>query len=485
MSRIASSPVSPAGGIPHQQPFSQVAPLLAAALLLGAGGGFVLAAVLSITQATRMVGGVWWAALVQAHGHLQLYGWAGLFVIGVALHFLPRLRGAPLAFPRLVPWVLGALVGSLLLRALAQPLVTITGAGIWRSGLFASGPLECLALGGLVAMLVATARRGAPLITRPALWSVIPFYVCALCASGLASLANLANVAQAAAAPTGLVPATGDELNVLLGLLGFLVPMALAMSARSLPMYAGLDAFPKRTLWPTAFAYSAGLALAAVGVLGGDRPGSWSGILAGLGLAVIGAVLVVYVAIFVRLMGVRGRLPRRVTDLAPAPQAAARRYQTQISAERRTFGPFVALAASAYLWAILGGALLLLDGLAQMVGMASPINPDAARHSLALGFIALLICGVAPRMVPGFSGGRIASPALVAATLWLGNGAALLRVGSLLAAPTLAALGGVGTTADQVAFGLSGLAGLALAICLAVNLWPALWPAQAAGQMAE
>jgi uncharacterized protein involved in response to NO len=105
---------------------------------------------------------------------------------------------------------------------------------------------------------------------------------------------------------------------------------------------------------------------------------------------------------------------------------------------------------------------------------------DAARHSLAVGFIALLICGVAPRMLPGFSGGRIRSARLVTATLWLGNGAALLRVGPLLAAPVLAALGPAGVAAGALAFGLSGPTGLALAIILAVNLWPALWPRRAA-----
>jgi uncharacterized protein involved in response to NO len=151
-----------------------------------------------------------------------------------------------------------------------------------------------------------------------------------------------------------------------------------------------------------------------------------------------------------------------------------------VSAERGAYGPFVALVASAYLWAMLGGALYMVDGVAEALGLTSPLNPDAARHSLAVGFIALLICGVAPRMLPGFSGGRIRSVRLVTATLWLGNGAALLRVGSLLAAPALAALGPGGAAADQLAFGLSGPTGLALAIALAINLWPTLWPQRAA-----
>jgi len=131
---------------------------------------------------------------------------------------------------------------------------------------------------------------------------------------------------------------------------------------------------------------------------------------------------------------------------------------------------------------MLGGALYAVDGAAEALGLTPPLNLDSARHSLAVGFIALLICGVAPRMLPGFSGGRIRSPRLVVATLWLGNGAALLRVGPLLAAPALGALGPAGVAAGRLAFGLSGPLGLALAITLAVNLWPALWPPRSTPQ---
>ena len=83
-------------------------------------------------------------------------------------------------------------------------------------------------------------------------------------------------------------------------------------------------------------------------------------------------------------------------------------------------------------------------------------------------------------MVPGFSGGHILTAKLVTATLWLGNGAALLRVGSLLVAPLLDGLGSAGSFLDALLFGLSGPLGLALAICLAVNLWPALFPKKVA-----
>ena len=458
-----------------QEPFSRVAPVLGAALLLGAGVGFALATVLTLAQALHVPIGPWWAATAQAHGHVQLYGWAGLFLLGVALHFLPRLRGIPLAFPWLIPWMLAALVIGLLLRAISQPLYLALGAGIWAGLLIASGVLECAALVAFVSLLGITARRGPRLSTRPAFLGVFPFLVGAFTALGLTSCINLVSVVLAAMSE-GLVPGTTDNLNVTLGLLGFLVPMALAMSAQSLPMYAGLEAFPRRILWPLAGLYFTGLALASAGTVAGSLQAAWPVMLVGLGMVLMGLVLLIFVSVFIRMMRTRGRLPERVARLAPSPEAAARAYQKRISDERNTYGPFVALVASAYLWALLGGVLLIVDGLTMLFGQSPFFAIDAIRHTLTVGFITLLICGIAPRMIPGFSGGKIASPALVRATLWLGNSAAPLRVGALLLAAVLVIPSFAGYTLDSILFGLSGPIGLALAICLAINLWPAIWP---------
>jgi uncharacterized protein involved in response to NO len=444
--------------------------MLASALLIGAGGGFVLASVLTLTRAFRVPSGVWWAALAQAHGHLQLYGWAGLFVLGVAFHFLPRLRGAGLAFPEAIPWLLAALVAGIIMRGASQPLLAASGQGIWVAGLIASGVLEAIALLGLLVIVATTAIQGPKFSTRPALQKVAPLLVGVFASLGLAAIINLVNVAHASVGPiAGLVPATGDAMNVTLGLLGFLVPMALTMSAQTLPMYAGLEPFPRQLFWPLAVGYFGGLSLALVGI------GLGVGWLTGLGTALLGLVLLIFVSLFIRLMRTRGKLPQRVAKLAPQPDAAAYNYRRQVSTNRNAYGPFVALVASAYTWAIVGGVLLVIGGVWQLVGAAAPFSPDAARHSLALGFIALLICGIAPRMAPGFSGGHIRSARLVTATLWLGNSAALLRVGSLLVAPLLNTLGPTGAFVDSLLFGLSGPLGLALAICLAVNLWPALF----------
>ncbi len=126
--------------------FVRTAPYLRAALLLASGGGFALACILTLSPLSGMPLGTWWDAVVQTHGHLQLFGWAGMFVIGVALTFLPRLRGTPLARPAWLPWILGFLVSSLLLRFMSQPLLVITGWFLWDILLILSGVLEILAL---------------------------------------------------------------------------------------------------------------------------------------------------------------------------------------------------------------------------------------------------------------------------------------------------------------------------------------------------
>jgi uncharacterized protein involved in response to NO len=454
-----------------QEPFSRVAPVLKTALLMGAGGGFLLAAILTITSALSIPLGAWWEAMAQAHGHLQLYGWAGLMVLGVSFHFLPRLRGTPLVGARFVIWLPILLAASLLLRAISQPLLAAYPESAWSIGLIASGVVEMVAFVLALALLLLTALRGPRPSSRPAYWGVLPLLAGAFCLFALAGFINLANTIEAAK-DAGLVAYTGDALNVTLGLFGFLMPVALAMSARSLPMYAGLESFPRRVLWPLAFSYFAAILLLCAGVKGGPLAGQLGMILDGLGMVLLGVIVLLFVGIFLSLMRRRGQVPERVSKLAPSPETLARSYQTQVKKERAHYGPFVGLVASAYMWAMFGAALLLINGIGLLAAGSEPVAFDAARHAFALGFIALLICGIAPRMLPSFSGGKIVSPRLVSATLWLGNAAAVLRVGSVLCAPLFA--GAQGLAVDTLLFSLSGPLGLVVAICLAINLWPAL-----------
>src|SRR6185369_14789979 len=94
-----------------------------------------------------------------------------------------------------------------------------------------------------------------------------------------------------------------------------------------------------------------------------------------------------------------------------------------------------------YVWLVVAAGLLIVGALLSLAGAPAP-PLDAERHTLGAGFVTLLIFGMGARLLPGFRGREhVAHPRLVRATFWLGNAAALLRVGPLLV-PWLLALAG-------------------------------------------
>ena len=118
---------------------------LYAALGMATGGGFALAVWLPVQAALGHLTASW-LAFAQVHGHLQVMGFAGLFVLGVSTKLLPRFGGGYLVRPGLVDAAFWLVVLGLLARAVAQPFaetpvwgaVTAAGAAaeVAGSGLF-------------------------------------------------------------------------------------------------------------------------------------------------------------------------------------------------------------------------------------------------------------------------------------------------------------------------------------------------------------
>jgi uncharacterized protein involved in response to NO len=437
----------------HQYPFTLVIPAMRLALALGALGGFVLAAVITLARAFRISLGIAEPALIQAHGHVQIMGWVGLFMLAVATHVIPRLRGQPLAFAGAVPWVWRGLAVGLTLRLVSQPLAA-TGVGIWRAGMVASGLLELASLWTLGVIFLATVTRGPSLRGRPAMLGILPLLIIALVGLMLGPVVTLVGLAQASASVYPLLPSNLDEMTVALGLMGFLVPLALAMSVRFLPLYGGLRPFPRTPLVIFEALYALGLVTLPLALTNVWLAGFGLGHLL-LGLALTG---------FAGTMGwlIVRRPPPVVSAKIPMSPAPPR-------ARPATSGVFAmaGLTALAFFWLLFGGIIFVTDGIAMLAGGALPIPLDAARHSLALGFIGLLLCGIAPRLAPAFSGHAMRSHALVTATFWVGLGASVTRVGSVLLQTSAAG-------ASVALLGASGVLGLSLAWLLLLNLWPAL-----------
>ena len=146
------------------------------AMGLALTAGFGLGMLLFLHLAAGQPTGLWWVAAVQAHGHIQLFGWGGMFALGVGLYFLPRLRGCPAPAPvavRAAAWLMG---GGLAMRALSQP--TVAALDPARFAQSASGSLilsGLLELGGAalaVGALVLAERTGPPLASRAGLVAV-------------------------------------------------------------------------------------------------------------------------------------------------------------------------------------------------------------------------------------------------------------------------------------------------------------------------
>ena len=421
------------------------------ALLAALGPGFLAGALLSAALGLGVPLGPWWPAVAQVHGHAQLAGFAGLMVLGVAFHFLPRLRGAPLAAPGLVPWVLALYGGGLLLRVLGQtagPLVP-PGAPLapaLRLLFVLSGPLT---LGGALAglaLLGRTALRGPALRTRAGFRQVAPL----LAAGGTAFLLfhglNALGTLTAGGAAPWVVPPALDAAAVRLALLGWLVPVAVAFSARSFPLFLWTRP-PRRWVLQGGLALLLlGLALSLAGVTaGGLSPGPLLE-----GVALLGFVHALNV------LAPRVSPPGRPRDPDEARLARATRWPL----------------AGAYGWLIVAALLLLAQALLPLAGAPPP--EDALRHALGTGYVLLLIVGMGLRLLPGFAGRRARDVrfgwALTAICAALA--AAFLRV----LPPLLVWLGAGGPPAAPT-LALAGGAGALAVVALGAALRPALRPA--------
>jgi uncharacterized protein involved in response to NO len=409
---------------------------LAVGLALSAGFGF--GALLFAAGALGLPIGAWWAATAQAHGHSQLFGWVGLPVCGIGWQFLPRLRGAPHADPRRTMLALGLLALGLLGRIVAQPALAagVATATVWRLLLIGSGVLELLGATLVLAAVARLPRQGPPLATRDGFRAIWPLVLTAFCSCWLALALNLAGLVGLVRSGATLIAAPLDRATIDLTFYGFLLPMAVAMSARLFPLYFRTPPVDPRAL-------RVGLALAGAGLalrLGGDI--GQHPTVAGLGRLLQAGGL----ALFVLALGIFAR--RR-----PSPRAVRR-----LSAE-----PTHLHALTAYAWFLVGTALVSWQGLA-LLAPGLPAPPDGERHALGAGYLTVLIIGIGARLLPGLARRPMHHEGFCWATLVLANGAALLRVGF----PLLP--GGTPAPLASVALAAAGLCGMAAVGLFAFNL---------------
>ena len=220
---------------PIWQPFVQLS------LAFALSGGFLVGGGLFAARSLGVPVGSWWTAAAQAHGHVQLFGWAGLMVFGVGFHFLPRLRGVPLANPNLTRPVLALLASGLLLRVLIQPVLAASSAepvtGILGIFLILSGLFELAGATLAITIMVRTFRQHTVQKKHVDQGPVFAFFLGAFVSFWLALATNAIGLLRVSSDTTGTMLVGMDSLAVGLALYGFLIPVAVAMSSRTFPLY--------------------------------------------------------------------------------------------------------------------------------------------------------------------------------------------------------------------------------------------------------
>ncbi len=411
-------------------------PFVRASIAIAVGAGFGLGLLLFASMGSGFAHELWWPATAQAHGHAQIAGWAGLMVLGVGLHFLPRLASAP-PLPahsvRLAFWIL---TSGLIARTICQPALAIAGhpflETVFQLGWVVGALAELAGAASLLVMLDDSFRSTLPLRPDAAIRQVLPFLLAGLVALlvflGGSALATI----DVARNDIVLINARQSNDLALVGLYCFLTPISIGMSIRIFPLY-----FRTR---PARYRMAQiGLGLLLSGLLF-RRLDTGISPTAGRTLILLASVMFV---LALRVLEPRRPLPRR---RAPLWQDAPGLH-----------------IVSAYLW-------LLAAAMAQMGG---PGWLRLELHLLGAGFVTLLILGSAVHLIPAFARQPLRNTRYIWATLLLGNLATITR--AIPAAPAIH----LSPTIEQHSGTIAGIAGVAALCCFALNLRDALGPKRA------
>ena len=361
-----------------------IALFVVSALVVALTAGFGLGLWLLLARTLGLsTGELPWVALVQVHGTIQLFGFAGMFLMGVGLHVLPRFRAAPPTPRSLALIAYTTTVSAILLRAITQPVLSFPGRPILLplSGFLLVVGTTAFAIGALRAL------RGGANAHRPDELVMAAGVIAAPIAAILFMLEFPLD------APVLLADQRADDRAGWTMLLACLATAILGVWARLAP---GFTATPP----PRPSRLLAGATLWFIGA---------TGVAAGIAFAPF--VLLAGLVTIVWALGVFGATIAR---------------QGLVSHARLTR----VAVRSALVWALAGSALLAWYQIRTLVAGAEPsyLELSAARHAFALGFVTLMIFGVAARALPSFLGRRLWSERLQLATLVLGNAGVALRV---------------------------------------------------------
>jgi uncharacterized protein involved in response to NO len=324
-------------------------------------------------------------AWLQAHGHAQIFGWIGTFILGIGFYSLSKM-GKRARFAPAWGWVsLGFWMVGLLLRWSS----TITG-WHWQILIPLASTLELSAF----LIFFRTVSRHRPQRSPGELQQKPEAWMRMVIASTIGFLLTL--VANAAVsfffAVQGVGPALPhgiDQELLILATWGFLIPAVWGFNSRWLPVFLGLKA--PRT----------------------------AGLFAALGLAwaIVIAALAGYLAISVALMPIAAVVSIEALHVwdgslrPPKTEGIHRAFPLFVRGAYGWLAVASVLSICAYTWDLRGGIW------------------GASRHALTVGFLSTMVFAIGQRILPAFCGMKVLfSKRLMFASLLLLNAGCAIRV---------------------------------------------------------
>ncbi len=333
---------------------------MAAALVLGLGAGFVLAILIPLAAATPSWGSRL-PRLIQAHGWIQLQGFVGLFVAGMALRLIPRLCGrrplpAALVLTLLVLLASGAvlrLFGQVILQGRPGNLALLLAGALAAAGMLGTAASLALAL-------ARSSRRGQG--WRASAWAAVAWW--------MVWAALTVATAVRASGQNGLVPANLDRSATWVVLLGAIGNLVWTVQVGSVPVFYGRrPPVGPRLLVPILLFY--------------------------LGLFIVLASPAAAIAevLLVRRSGLAltGAAMLWLAPLCGAVRGSAHRLHAASQ-------PAAGFLVMANRWAMLAGCLLLAAAAITVSSSGLEIADgleDAAQHAIGLGLVTTLVVGMA------------------------------------------------------------------------------------------
>ncbi len=339
--------------------------------------------VLNLVQvASRESVGLVSSAWIQAHGHAQVFGWIGSFILGIGFHSLGQARMTSSSRA-----VIGWLCWTMWTVGVALRWAANIYEWRWRLLVPVSAMLE---LAAFVIFVASVSQHRAPSGTTKRLDLWIRFAIYAVAGFGGTLLMNLLTTLSVAwRGESPALPHVVDQQFLILAAWGFLAPFVWAFSSKWLPVFVGLAPVRPRPL-------VLALAINGIGVVaalcGFTAPAAWSFLAA--------TVLVVQgIRIFEPAIG-----PAKCRGVHPS------------------FPCFIRLA---YGWLVIAALL----GVSATRWDVSGGIWGASRHAFTVGFVSTMVFSIGQRVLPAFTGhSTVWSPRLMFAGLLLLTLGCSLRV---------------------------------------------------------